>query len=461
MPLLQKAAHGCIRFEADGALIGPGGFFSPAGAGEQSGAGGPIGLVLLKTRVIRQTIQRREPGNGAVLPRELIHDGENRPLAISQNGIPVTFAYGPDGERATKIASSATTHFLGNDAELLVDTANPSGLLTSYLHPDVKREGALTSWLIKDHLASNRLVTYMAGGPATTRHDYSAYGKPVSGSGSSILPGRAYINERYDAETGLQYLHARYYDPNVGRFLSPDTWDPILAGVDFNRYAYAGNDPVNQSDPNGHTAGCGFCNGTYDRYDFDMLDVADFLDEVAYRSSVLDFEAGMGKPLVAGFSKAALGLKFLAGIDKFTESFLRVSKEVGRSVRAAQKTLDTVHLDAAARELAGEVVKLKPSGVPYNHVADVSLAQRRIVNDIERIKAALGDTRLPPELRATFERQLSKYSKILDESEKYVSAEVRNKTIKEINSGPQVPFTEWSSGNGSSGNPNFDHSKWE
>jgi Papain fold toxin 1, glutamine deamidase len=41
-------------------------------------------------------------------------------------------------------------------------------------------------------------------------------------------------------------------DPNYGRFLSPDTWDPILAGVDFNRYAYAGNDPINHSDSNGH-----------------------------------------------------------------------------------------------------------------------------------------------------------------------------------------------------------------
>jgi RHS repeat-associated protein len=66
------------------------------------------------------------------------------------------------------------------------------------------------------------------------------------------VASKAYINERYDPETGLQYLHARYYDPVTGRFLSPDTWDPILAGVDTNRYAYAGNDPINFSDPNGH-----------------------------------------------------------------------------------------------------------------------------------------------------------------------------------------------------------------
>ncbi|CAN5561476.1 hypothetical protein BH10PSE7_BH10PSE7_30130 [soil metagenome] len=36
------------------------------------------------------------------------------------------------------------------------------------------------------------------------------------------------------------------------RFLQPDTWDPILLGVDINRYAYAGNDPINGSDPLGH-----------------------------------------------------------------------------------------------------------------------------------------------------------------------------------------------------------------
>ena len=50
------------------------------------------------------------------------------------------------------------------------------------------------------------------------------------------------------------YLNARYYDPKLGRFIQPDTWDPTLPGVGTNRYAYAQNDPVNLSDPNGHVA---------------------------------------------------------------------------------------------------------------------------------------------------------------------------------------------------------------
>lgn len=36
------------------------------------------------------------------------------------------------------------------------------------------------------------------------------------------------------------------------RFISPDDWDPTKEGVGTNRYAYALNDPVNKSDPNGH-----------------------------------------------------------------------------------------------------------------------------------------------------------------------------------------------------------------
>ncbi len=36
------------------------------------------------------------------------------------------------------------------------------------------------------------------------------------------------------------------------RFIQPDTMDPTIEGVGTNRYAYAGNDPVNRSDPNGH-----------------------------------------------------------------------------------------------------------------------------------------------------------------------------------------------------------------
>jgi RHS repeat-associated protein len=96
------------------------------------------------------------------------------------------------------------------------------------------------------------------GSPTPTRLDYGPFGMPLSTNGST-LPAigqpqtKGYINQRFDPETGLEYLHARYYDPLYPRFLTPDWFDPDQVGVDFNRYAYAGNDPINASDPNGHT----------------------------------------------------------------------------------------------------------------------------------------------------------------------------------------------------------------
>ncbi len=148
------------------------------------------------------------------------------------------------------LAASGSTFYIGNDGELSVTAATPGGQFTSYVTNTVRRVGAATDFLVQDNQGSIRRETRFNG--AATPRDFTAYGMPVTISGLTAANGRGYINERFDPETGLQYLHARYYDPNLGRFLSPDTWDPTLPGVDVNRYAYAGNDPVNAKDPSGH-----------------------------------------------------------------------------------------------------------------------------------------------------------------------------------------------------------------
>ena len=56
----------------------------------------------------------------------------------------------------------------------------------------------------------------------------------------------------FGAETGLHYNWNRYYDPDIGRYLSPD---PIGLEGGLNLYAYVNNDPVNWVDPEGLNAG--------------------------------------------------------------------------------------------------------------------------------------------------------------------------------------------------------------
>ncbi|MCO5153625.1 MULTISPECIES: RHS repeat-associated core domain-containing protein [unclassified Shinella] len=93
--------------------------------------------------------------------------------------------------------------------------------------------------------ASVHQVTY-ATGNLVEATGYAAYGERGNGA---MQTQKGYIGERFDAETGLMYLNARYYDPTYGRFISPDDWDPTIEGVGTNRYAYSGNDPINKSDP--------------------------------------------------------------------------------------------------------------------------------------------------------------------------------------------------------------------
>ncbi|WP_352972591.1 RHS repeat-associated core domain-containing protein [Mesorhizobium sp. M1334] len=78
--------------------------------------------------------------------------------------------------------------------------------------------------------------------------NYASYGERLN---TGFQTQKSYIGERFDPETGLLYLNARYMDPVLGRFISPDDWDPTKPGVGTNRYAYAQNDPVNKSGANG------------------------------------------------------------------------------------------------------------------------------------------------------------------------------------------------------------------
>lgn len=86
-----------------------------------------------------------------------------------------------------------------------------------------------------------------ASGTLVNEYRYGLFGGAEHVHASVVNPLRFGARER-DAETGLYYHRARYYDPDVGRFISED---PIGLEGGINAYAYAANDPVNRRDPTG------------------------------------------------------------------------------------------------------------------------------------------------------------------------------------------------------------------
>lgn len=78
-----------------------------------------------------------------------------------------------------------------------------------------------------------------------------SYATPASTS-SGIFNPFLFQGQQYDPANGNYYLRARYYDPTMGRFLSPDPFDGLDADPNsLHRYLYASNDPVNRVDPSG------------------------------------------------------------------------------------------------------------------------------------------------------------------------------------------------------------------
>ncbi len=127
------------------------------------------------------------------------------------------------------------------------------GQVLTYPWAAVKLTNGVATWLHFDHLGSVRAITDATGAKVE-----SAIYRPFGEQSEWLLPGnpsaetKGWIGERYDADAGLQYLNARYYDPALGMFLQPDWFEVTKLGVGTNRFSYSFNDPVNKIDPGGN-----------------------------------------------------------------------------------------------------------------------------------------------------------------------------------------------------------------
>jgi len=77
-------------------------------------------------------------------------------------------------------------------------------------------------------------------------YDYDSFGNFEITSWTDNWNTRLYTGREFDGEIWLYYLRARYYNSELGRFISRD---PIDIADDVNLYAYVGNSPVSYTDP--------------------------------------------------------------------------------------------------------------------------------------------------------------------------------------------------------------------
>jgi RHS repeat-associated protein len=196
--------------------------------------------------------------------RQTVYDWntENRLVGaqITENGITkqVAYQYDADGIRVASIVNNQETRYLVDTnrpyAEVLEEYSPTGQVQTSYVHGldliSQTRANDTLFYLSDAHSGVRQLSD--ESGQTTDTYTYDAYGNLVQTTGNT-QNSYLYRSEQFDSNLEMQYLRARYYDQNSGRFVSTDPFEGWQEQpMSRHTYLYGNNNPVKNSDPTGY-----------------------------------------------------------------------------------------------------------------------------------------------------------------------------------------------------------------
>ena len=191
-------------------------------------------------------------GDGSLTGATYTYNLFNQLSTAAENGLTAAYAYNAQGIRTCKATATSQTDFLldgGNVVGEHIGSKTVTYLRGANLIS--RSDGSKkTYYLFNAHGDVTELVSDSS--TVTHKYDYDAFGVEKKPDPLDGNPFR-YCGEYYDGETKTYYLRARYYDPNIGRFTSEDTYrgepnDPLT----LNLYTYCVNNPVRYSDSTGN-----------------------------------------------------------------------------------------------------------------------------------------------------------------------------------------------------------------
>lgn len=160
------------------------------------------------------------------------------------------YTYNGAGQRIKKVTQNETRifhyDFLGH---LIVETNQTGQMLAEYVYLGdqllaIIKPGEAVYYFHNDHLGTPQVLTDDTQTIAW-KAAYTPFGEAVASIQTVENPFR-FPGQYYDQETGLHYNYFRYYNPQTGRYITPD---PIGLWGGTNLFAYVGNNPVNWIDP--------------------------------------------------------------------------------------------------------------------------------------------------------------------------------------------------------------------
>ncbi|UWI59859.1 RHS repeat protein [Pseudomonas sp. BW7P1] len=207
---------------------------------------------------------RERRGRAQQLVTAYRYDSQHRLIGLTRpDGSTVTYHYDAFGRRIRKTVDGQTTEFFWQGDHLVAESSKDQHRSFIYepgtFRPLAMLDGqgpkrACPFYYQLDHLGTPQELTDYSGEIVWSAR-YNAYGKTTSVE----LAGDDYLDQPlrfqgqyFDAESGLHYNRHRYYDPDVGRYLTPD---PVKLAGGLNQYRYVPN-PTGWVDPLGLTSNC-------------------------------------------------------------------------------------------------------------------------------------------------------------------------------------------------------------
>jgi RHS repeat-associated protein len=205
---------------------------------------------------------------GTTNSQAMTYDPENQLSVFSQAGaVVLEYGYAWDGARLWKRIDQSATNvqvWIGNIYEekcgkILFHVFAGSQQVCTF-EPTSPLNGGGDSSAVGYYYHEDSLNTSSALSSSTSPASqvevnvYYPFGSVQTDSKqASFQVSRRFTGQVYDAESGLYYYNARYYDPELGRFTQPDTEIPDISNPQsYNRYSYVLNDPLRYTDPDGH-----------------------------------------------------------------------------------------------------------------------------------------------------------------------------------------------------------------
>jgi RHS repeat-associated protein len=190
------------------------------------------------------------------------YDPENRLVSSTLNSVTTNYVYDGDGLRTKKTVKKSdnsyaekVTSYLYDRQHVILETDASDSIIARYVRGVnyIAYTGASeqsSCFMYNGH--GDVVQTVSEAGEAQNSYDYDIWGN-ITLAVEQFSNAIRYAGQYYDAETGLYYLRARYYNPYIGRFISEDSyWGEDTNPLSLNLYTYCSNDPIKYTDPTGH-----------------------------------------------------------------------------------------------------------------------------------------------------------------------------------------------------------------